>query len=43
MSYDDILITTLLGRLEKLSADFYFTAFGPGGKQWCGGPNGYFA
>jgi hypothetical protein len=36
-------VSTALARLEKLQPDKYIIAFGPGGKQFIGSPNGYSA
>ena len=40
---DATLISTVLDRLERLDANTYTIAFGPGGKQFLGTPNGYSA
>jgi hypothetical protein len=36
-------ISQALTMLEPLGADEYFVAFGTGGRQFCGTPNGYSA
>jgi hypothetical protein len=36
-------MATALSRLENLQPDKYIIAFGPGGKQFIGSPNGYSA
>jgi hypothetical protein len=36
-------ISEALTKLEALGSDEYFVAFGTGGRQFCGTPNGYSA
>jgi hypothetical protein len=40
---DSNIISTVLDRLQNLEPDKYIIAFGPGGKQFIGTPNGYSA
>jgi methylenetetrahydrofolate dehydrogenase (NADP+)/methenyltetrahydrofolate cyclohydrolase/formyltetrahydrofolate synthetase len=40
---DPELIATLLNRLERLNSDEYVLAFGPAGKHFFAGPDGYAA
>jgi methylenetetrahydrofolate dehydrogenase (NADP+)/methenyltetrahydrofolate cyclohydrolase/formyltetrahydrofolate synthetase len=42
-SPDAVMVSTALGRLEKLRTDEYIIAFGPNGRQFFATPNGYSA
>lgn len=43
VSPDTVIISTALGRLEKLGTDEYIVALGPKGRQFFATPNGYSA